>query len=643
MVINQPKHMRKLLHVASLAALFLGLSLASATLAAGPEYQGFGLPGPSSASKIQLDELRVTYRFDQMGRRGKAQDAVPVQTTYKFHNPGATQTLDIGVPLPSANGKLAELTTVYVNGKEVRPGAPKTLRLQNTQRDVTASVVTVTIFENSDLILDLRGNQPVEKLEFPFAISTGAGWDGSIQSGVFEAVMPYDAANWNLSLRKRDGDTMLPLAYSGRAATWSFNDLKIEVGNDVYWTIADPSAMEYYARGNQRYRDTQGDAESYSMMRNALLDMVPCGDVRMPLSTWWNSVYDTVTTGYLTTQYTDGMERLAKSLDLWSDGWNIPHGDDAACQAMRQRPDRYRHAVKSLMAMPSEQLSANAKNALTRHYRFLRDLVKANSPESKIQTGDADPLNDQNLTDKDRSVLAQWDERFGSITSNASTTAAAPIAGFWNKIKASFPKLSLRTQIALFVILALLVLIGIALIAFGWKEKDEFPKDSGRRTPDHSPISPPSVFKPGPSNKPLYDRPTSVSGPMFGKPPAPKSEDKMENEPQSGLGMGFKKPEHPTPPPVPKTEPPKPPEVKSTPPPVTAPPIGMPPKPPTPPSRPPLTANSTPMPWEQPVKLESVAKEQGAPPTVRTPNPPNTQPNTKPNQPEHKNGPTIKI
>ena len=650
--------MRTKLYAALLTALFLAVWSVPASQAAGPDYQGFGLPGPLSSTQIQLDELRVTYRFDQMGQRGKAQDAVPVQATYKFHNPGPTQTLEVGVPLPSANGKTAELTSVFVNGKEVRPAQIKNVNFVNSDSGVRAAVISVTVFENSDLILDLRGNQPVEKLEFPFDMRTGAGWDGTVQSGTYEAILPYDAANWNLALRKRGDDTLVPLNYAGRAATWTFTELKPEAANDVYWTIADPSAMDYYSRGNLRYQQTQGDAESYSMMRSALLDMVPCGDVKMPLSTWWNSVYDTVSTGYLAAQYPEGMERLSRSLELWSDSWNVPHGDDAACQTMRQRPDRYRQALKALLAIPKDQLSAQANTALANHYRFLRNLAAANSPESRLSSGDTDPIKDPNLSEADKSVMSQWDDRFASTTAvqqqgNASST---PIGNFWNKIKAAFPKLSLRTQIAIFVILALLVLIGVALIAFGWKEKEE-PQWRGQK-PDDGKLDR-SVFKPGPPAKPLYDRPQSISGANFAKPEPEKKLDDAYVEPQSGLGMGFKKPEHPavpvapkpivgaTPPKAPSVETPKPQshasDVAKAPVPPIPPPIGTPHKAATGKTDAPLFSISNNMPWEQPVKLEPVAKPKDVPSPTKGAVAQNTASNTKPDQHEHKNGPTVKI
>ncbi|GEM_PF-949587 len=637
--------MRHSIIKACLAAVCAVLGLqASVALAAGPDYQGLGLPGPLTPTQIQLDELRVTYRFDQMGLRGKAQDAVPVQTTYKFHNPGAAQTLDVAVPLSWANGKQAELTAAFVNGKEVRAAIKNDVAFSGSDRKSRAAVLNVTVFENADLILDLRLNQPVEKLMFPFDLRTGAGWNGTVQTGTLEAILPFDAANWNLTLRKRGDDVMLPLAYSGRAAAWSFNGLKPEPANDVYWTVADPSAMDYYARGNQRYQQTQGDAESYAMMRNALLDMVPCGETRLPLSTWWNNTYDTVTTGLLVAQFPEGMERLSRALEMWSDNWNVPHGDDAACQAMRQRPDRYRQALKSLLALPQDQRSAQANTALTNHYRFLRNLAAANVPGTKLATGDTDPFGDVNVSDADKQAMSQWDDRFAATGTPAVKGAVSQTATtLWNKVKAAFPKLSLRTQIVIFVLLALIVLIGIALIAFGWKEKDEPTWDAGRATRDGNSDSP-SVFKPGPASKPLYDRPTSISGANFARPAEPKKLDESYEEPQSGLGS-FKKSDLPavvTPPPAATTaEVAKP--TNSVPPPPTN-------KFPSPPKAPATTTVApSSMPWEQPVKLDPVTPQKSAPPAPIKTAPSNPQlgkqqpSNTNADHSEHKNGPTVKI
>ncbi|MBD3281723.1 hypothetical protein GF391_03165, partial [Candidatus Uhrbacteria bacterium] len=74
-----------------LALMGLLLALPLAGNAAVVEEPKLGLPGPLEPTEIQLQDLRITYRFDRMNEPGKSVGMVPVQLTAKLHNFGSAQ------------------------------------------------------------------------------------------------------------------------------------------------------------------------------------------------------------------------------------------------------------------------------------------------------------------------------------------------------------------------------------------------------------------------------------------------------------------------------------------------------------------------------------------------------------------------
>jgi len=442
-----------------------------------------GLPGPTQASQIQITDMRTTYRFDQINQLGKENSKVPVQLTVKLHNPSSRQELTLGIPVDSAGGQQAALTSLFINGQEQHPAAAREIQLAGVDESLRALTVTLNMSENSDAIIDMRFNQPSDEKSFGFFMHTAHGWSGPIVNGAIEAILPYDTTNWNVSLRKIESDEIVPLSYSGRSASWSFTDLDPVTANDVYWQITDPDAMSYFERGNTRWKDTRGDAESYDMLYSALMDMKPCEGVKIPLASWWNNIYETIANGKINSA-PEGQERLQKALELWSYNWSIPSNEADDCVAFVQRPELYKNNLQQLLAISSDQRSSATNDALKKHFKFLHTLSEKLGDNSlaahaKEFGKDTDPVNVVGISETDKALFAKWDARFARAqtaaeatgTSGASAFApSAMVSSTVNKIVNFFPALSFRTQVILFALLVLAVLILAGYIILGWKE-----------------------------------------------------------------------------------------------------------------------------------------------------------------------------
>ncbi len=449
---------KRLLIALFVVGAFAGFSAKAATI------PGIGLPGPVSKTNLEISELRITYRFDQQNSQGKAQQAIPVQMTFRVHNAGKSETVKIAIPVGAVDGRWAELAAIYVNGKELP--LPKLTDVSLPDADgMRAATFNLTVFDNADAIVDIRLNQPQSTVGYAFRLGTGANWNGSL-TGSLEALFPYNAQNWNTVLRKTNNDEMIPVAYSGHSVTWNFSNLRPATENDAYWILADPASMEYFDRGTKLYTETRGNLESYEMMLNALLDMVPCNDVRMPMAPWWTNTHQTVATGIISLQPNESLQ-LSKALELWSANWTAANGQDKACIEMRQSPDRYRSVLRQIMAMPNDQRSSELQNALELHAKFLKNLSATLGGNSLASTTSTQELLSASILDKvspqDKTILANWDDRFAGSASSKNAASSSVNSAF---------KLSKTWQIVIYSILALLVLIGIAIIATRWKEED---------------------------------------------------------------------------------------------------------------------------------------------------------------------------
>jgi len=504
-----------------------------------------GIPGLATQTSLQITEMRVTYRFDQIGARGKTPDTVPVQIAFKVHNSDKTQTVSVQLPLGYTDGRLAEPTALFVNGKEFPIPKTSVVRLFGSSSDVKTISFPLTVYENADAIVDIRINQPSDDTGFVFRMSTGGAWNGVVQTGSLEALMPYQAQNWNVALRKTGDNELLPLAYSGTAAKWSFSDLHPAQENDAVWLIANPDAMDYFNLGNDAWTQSQGaDIHSYETMRNALLDMTPCNGVRMPLESWWNGMYDTMTMGVVAGDGQSQQEQLQRAMQYWSDGWSVPQGSSAACTSLHQRPDRYRTAVKNMLALQPEQRSAASQDALKKHFVFLRQLAAVAADPSVVLaniTDDTDPVS-ANLSFAQRQLLANWDERFAAPEQSKTQGAAAAIvqssivkapfafvSSTLNRISRALPHLSLRTQIVIFVLLALLVLLLVIVVVVKWKERQDPPASNSDPLPHaFSELSKPST----PFTPPGFESKMNlVHG--LGNPPSPSAQ--TTNYPSTSL------------------------------------------------------------------------------------------------------------
>ena len=446
---------------------------------------GISIPAPMAENKISIADMGVSYRFDQVGEQGKSLHSVPIQATYRLHNNGSAQTLEVALPIFSINGQDTQLSAVFVNGKEESISNVKNVTPLGMSTAVKANVFLINFPENGDVILDLRMNQPIDKYAFPFLFQTGAGWQGNIAQGSIESILPYNTSNVYVEMRRISDQVLMPQTFSGRSAVWKFNDLSLNDQSDVILTIADPVAVQYFERGNERWQATKGDAASYTMMRNALLDMEPCNGVTVPVEAWWRQMYDTMTMGVIST-YPEGQERLQKSLELWSGNWAIANGEDAKCTTLKQRPDRYRSALSQLLAIPEDQLSSASLETLKKHNQYLHDLsAKLGDDSLASHAGTEDPSEYENLTQSDKDLLSQWDARFSDVGTTApngqsdddkddnSTTSF--VSSTINKIKTAFPSLSRGAQILLFALLALIVIVAVIILILRWKEKDEPP------------------------------------------------------------------------------------------------------------------------------------------------------------------------
>jgi hypothetical protein len=64
-----------------------------------PDTAVIGLPGTTTPVEVEMSDLRVTYRFDQMNEPGKSAGLIPVQIAAKLHNLCSTQSLTLTIPL----------------------------------------------------------------------------------------------------------------------------------------------------------------------------------------------------------------------------------------------------------------------------------------------------------------------------------------------------------------------------------------------------------------------------------------------------------------------------------------------------------------------------------------------------------------
>ncbi|MFA6447585.1 MAG: hypothetical protein WCW31_05035 [Patescibacteria group bacterium] len=456
---------------------FLGHSAMAATV------PGIGLPGPVSKTNLEISELRITYRFDQQNSQGKAQQSIPVQMTFRVHNAGKAETAKIAIPVGAVDGRWAELAAIYLNGKELPLQKLAATPLPDAD-GMRAATFNLTVLDNSDAIVDIRLNQPQNASGYAFKMGTGANWNGNL-TGSLEALFPYNAQNWNTVLRKTSNDEMVPLAYSGHSATWNFSNIKPSAEIDAYWLLADPASMDYFDRGTQLYAEERGSLESYEMMLSALLDMEPCNGMRMPMAPWWTNTYQTVATGIVSVQ-PDESAQLYKSLELWSANWTVANGQEKTCIEMRQDPERYLVALKKILAMPQDQRSSELQNALELHAKFLKNLSSTlgnNSLESVTSTqGLLSALASNKASSQDRTILAPWDNRFAEPVASNNSAPSSVSSPF---------KLSRTWQIVIYSLLALLVLIGVAIIATRWKEEDprtsyDVPRTTSDTTPENN-------------------------------------------------------------------------------------------------------------------------------------------------------------
>lgn len=481
---------------------------ASAQVALPTEMQ-LGLIGTASKNSAQIAEMHVTYRFDQMDS-GKSAQAVPVQMTYRLHNPGNTQTLDVQMPTMGAEGEAPEITAIFVNGKE-QP-LPKTAdkSYQGLDKAYRSISFSVAMPKDADVIVDIRALQPITGENIPFIFNSGRGWDGPIQSGIIEAMFPFNAANWNVTMRKLSPEpTLVPLAYSGRSANWTFSNFDVQAEDGIFWQIANLEAVTYYEQGLDLWRQNNNDPQAYNMLFRSLMDMTPCHGEQMPSAAWWNNTYDTISVGVISSSGSDSQQQSTKAMELYSANWTVPQGDNASCIEMQQRPDRYRVALKALLAIPQDQRSAAMQQTLEKHSAFLRKLVAVkgeNSLQDNLASpANTDPLGDAKLSEKDRQLLAIWDDRFANpqaasqanqpgeakATGGQSIKSGTSVSTTINNLLQKLPNLSFGTQIILFAILALIVLIIIGYIIFKWQEAPiipERPIDFQTKTPPTVPL-----------------------------------------------------------------------------------------------------------------------------------------------------------
>lgn len=458
-----------------------------------------GVIGTADKSFVEIAEMRVTYRFDQIGT-GKSAQAVPVQMTYRLHNPGATQSIEVYIPVTGPNDEVPVVTTVYVNGREQPIGKSQNKNYAGIESDIPSFSFNLTLAKDADAIIDIRALQPIMGENIPFAFQTGRGWSNNITSGTLEAFFPFTTANWNVALRELKAEpTLIPLTYSGKNTSWTFSEKDLQTSSDIFWQVADLENMAYYEQGLDTWRADNTDHQAYIALHRALLDLTPCHGDQLPLATWWNNMYETVSVGILVSF--QGEDQARQAMELYSAGYKVAQGDNAACVAMQQRPERYRAAAKSLLAIPNDQRSAAVLNALDKHFQFLRKLV-AQKGENSLQDDPnnipiTDPYGDSKLSATDKQLLLQWDNRFSSeqaqssgdgqqVGQKSATSIVSSVTSTINNILQKLPHLSFGTQVILLSLLALLILAIIGFIIFRWQETPtlpERPKDTTNTSP----------------------------------------------------------------------------------------------------------------------------------------------------------------
>lgn len=473
------------------ACLVLMPFRASAQQVSLPSLQ-LGMIGSASKSPIQISESRITYRFDQ-GGTGKSAQAVPVQMTYRLHNPSATQTLEVYVPVAGQEGDAPEVTAIFVNGKEQPLTTPTNQRYFGLDQPIRSMAFNLTLPKDADAIVDIRALQPITGENIPFAMQTARAWSDKIPTGTFEAFFPFTTANWNVALRELKAEpTLIPLTYSGRTASWTLTNLDPQTASDVFWQTADLQAMAYYEQGLDLWRKNNNDPQAYQTLYDALLDMIPCQGQQMPLISWWSSTYDTVTIGILSALQ-HGEEQDVSALRHFSANWTVPEIDNKTCTVMQQRPERYRSALNYLIQIPKDQRSAAVQDVLAEHFNFLNKLTALMGENSlgldKNNLPNTDPLSNAGLSENDKKLLAVWDYRFSdaqpagqsSASTNptgsvAKTNLGSSVSSTLSNILQKLPKLSFGTQIILFALLALIVLVIIGFIVFKWQETPTVPE-----------------------------------------------------------------------------------------------------------------------------------------------------------------------
>lgn len=509
-------------YLIALSAIMFALPLAGLA-SESPAWQ-LGLIGTASESPVQINEMRVTYRFDQMDA-GKTHNSVPVHMTYRLHNPGGAQSFDLAVPLAGEQDMRPEITAVFINGVEQPLSGMVNHSYSSTGLNLPSMVLTLTMAPGADQIVDIRALQPAYGESARFGFQTGQAWSGTITSGSLEAIFPYTTANWNVNLRRLDNEqTLIPLTYSGNSAKWEFSNLDARTASDVYWIYEDIGAITYFDQGHAKWKINNNDPEAYAMLHRALLDMQPCAGRTMPLDSWWDSMYETITMGLIATEVPEGQEQWMKAMERWSAGWTVMRTDNE-CIAKQWRPARYALSVKQLMEIPEDQRSANMRQALNNHYKFLRKLV-AYTGENSLKDDPnnipaIDPLTDPNLSNADRLLLSSWDQRFASPAPILDTTSpdttginqppvkagiTQTVSSTINQLLGKLPRMSFGTQMILFGILALVVIIIIGLIIFKWQETPKLPER-------------PNDFKPKPPTVPLTGQ--GLSPKTQTPPPAP--------------------------------------------------------------------------------------------------------------------------
>lgn len=451
-----------------------------------------GLIGSANKSPIQISESRITYRFDQ-GGTGKSAQAVPVQMTYRLHNPSATQTLEVYVPVAGQEGDAPEVTAIFVNGKEQPLTTPTNQRYFGLDQPIRSMAFNLTLPKDADAIIDVRALQPITGEDIPLAFQTARAWSDKIPTGTLEAFFDFSTANWNVALRElKTEPTLIPIAYSGHTASWTFTNLDPQTASDVFWQTADLEAMAFYEQGLDLWRQNNSDPQAYQTLHDALLEMIPCRGQQMPLISWWNSTYDTVTIGILSA-LPQGEEQDISALEHFSANWTVPEIDNKTCTVMQQRPERYRSALNYLMQIPKDQRSAAIQDVLDKHFNFLNKLIALMGENSlgldKNNLPNTDPLGNSKLSENDKKLLAIWDYRFSDtqpagqsaastnpIESTAKTNFGSAVSSTLGNILQKLPKLSFGTQIILFALLALFVLIIIGFIVFKWQETPTIPE-----------------------------------------------------------------------------------------------------------------------------------------------------------------------